>query len=688
MKIIAFYLPQYHPIPENNKWWGPGFTEWTNVAKARPRFNGHYQPHIPADLGFYDLRLEETRIAQAQLAKEYGIGGFCYYHYWFNGRMLLEQPLNEVIRTGKPDFPLCICWANENWTRRWDGQEQEVLMEQDYENYDAKAHIEWLVKIFQDSRYVKIHGRPLFLIYRAGDIIHLAENIKVWQETARKNGFPGIYLVYIKNFNTQLTDEAFLKMGFDAILEFEPRPKSQPTTLSVPGVMIYNYQDFVKRASEKEKSIFKQFPCVFPSWDNSPRRTNGAMVIQNQDPLLYKNWLKIAMQQVEDYHEDEQIIFINAWNEWGEGCHLEPDLKNGHQFLEATRHALEEFNQGNITINFQNNLELKTSDVLPEKNDWVSFIFTISKYRPILIWGAGDGGLKTLSSLIKENIKVSGFIDGDPAKWSQQLGGLNIYSPDFAYQIFEGRKPYIIIASMYRDEIMTLIRQNGLLEMIDYLADYRLPKKSVEFDTTILSLNDKFIKCNICKGEAFYNQDGLGTENFYCARCGSSPTERMTILAFLRELGINDISELTEFKNLSILEVGGHRAFSAYLREFYGSDSVYFAPGIFSDSAINATNVPGLQYADQTFDVILAYDYLQHSLFNTFGFSEINRVLKGKGLLILQIENTIHQSEEDEERIKEMITIIEKNNFQVGLIQQDYPMYAVGFNRIITARKI
>ncbi len=164
MKIIAFYLPQYHPIPENNEWWGAGFTEWTNVAAARPRFKGHNQPHIPADLGFCDLRLEETRILQAELAKQYGIGGFCYYHYWFNGKMLLERPFNEVLQSGKPDFPFCLCWANENWTRRWDGRENEILMGQNYHEYDADKHMLWLEQAFSDDRYIKINGKPLFLV--------------------------------------------------------------------------------------------------------------------------------------------------------------------------------------------------------------------------------------------------------------------------------------------------------------------------------------------------------------------------------------------------------------------------------------------------------------------------------------------------------------------------------------------
>ncbi|MDJ0634982.1 MAG: glycoside hydrolase family 99-like domain-containing protein [Xenococcaceae cyanobacterium MO_188.B29] len=182
IKAIAFYLPQYHPIPENDKWWGKGFTEWTSVAKAKPLFKDHYQPHLPADLGFYDLRLPEVRQAQADLAREYGIYGFCYYHYWFNGKRLLERPFNEVLESGKPDFPFCLCWANENWTRRWDGQDREILIEQKYSVVDDREHIKSLISAFKDPRYIKIDGKPLFLIYRVNSLPDPSLTQKIWRE--------------------------------------------------------------------------------------------------------------------------------------------------------------------------------------------------------------------------------------------------------------------------------------------------------------------------------------------------------------------------------------------------------------------------------------------------------------------------------------------------------------------------
>ena len=188
IRPIAIYLPQYHPVKENDEWWGKGFTEWTNVVKAKPLYDGHYQPHIPADLGFYDLRLEETRKAQAALAKEYGIHGFCYYHYWFNGKRILERPFQEVFDSGKPDFPFMLCWANENWTRVWDGSENEVLLKQNYNEEDDRAHIRSLIPYFKDKRYIKVDGKPFFIIYKSSDLPDIERTINVWREEAKLEG--------------------------------------------------------------------------------------------------------------------------------------------------------------------------------------------------------------------------------------------------------------------------------------------------------------------------------------------------------------------------------------------------------------------------------------------------------------------------------------------------------------------
>lgn len=361
---IAFYLPQYHPMKENNEWWGSGFTEWTNVSATRPRFTGHHQPHVPADLGFYDLRLAETRVEQAKLANENGIYGFCYYHYWFNGHMLLDRPFNEVLESGKPDFPFCLCWANENWTRAWDGLERQVLIKQEYTKDDADKHIQWFIKAFQDHRYIKIDGKPLLLIYRLDHISNVSEMIVSWRTAVREAGFPDLYLSAVKNGFVDIQDQAILDLGFDAIVDFQPDRRDFPAPqgfkqllyrlarqvlpdslyqrikLSVSANNIVNYRAMVDVIVKKVwPSQYRKFPCVFPSWDNSARRKT-ATIIQNDEPALYGKWLRQAIKDVQSYPESERIVFINAWNEWAEGCHLEPDRKHGHAFLEQTRDAV------------------------------------------------------------------------------------------------------------------------------------------------------------------------------------------------------------------------------------------------------------------------------------------------------------------------------------------------------------
>lgn len=367
MRAIAFYLPQFHPIPENDRWWGAGFTEWHNVARARPRFRGHHQPQIPERLGFYDLRLAATRQAQAELARRHGIGGFCYYHFWFNGRMLLEQPLNKVLATGRPDFPFCICWANENWTRRWDGGENEILMGQDYAAYDARAHIRWLRRAFADPRHITVAGQPLFLVYNPGAIPDLARRVREWRAAARESGLPGLHLCGVLSVRNTLGPGALREAGFDDVVDFMPRPDVRGPRLTgnrlrylparainkglrvlgwdarVPRLPVLNrfsYRRLSANAVHRWRERDDLLPCVFPSWDNSPRKRVDADVYQNDDPRLYGEWLRAAMDAVSRRPRAQRLVFINAWNEWAEGCHLEPDTRHGLAFLRETRAAL------------------------------------------------------------------------------------------------------------------------------------------------------------------------------------------------------------------------------------------------------------------------------------------------------------------------------------------------------------
>lgn len=361
VKAIAFYLPQYHPIPENDKWWGNGFTEWTNVTKAKPVFKSHYQPHLPADLGFYDLRLPEVRQAQADLAREYGIYGFCYYHYWFNGKRLLERPFNEVLASGKPDFPFCLCWANENWTRRWDGEEQEILMEQKYSAADDREHIKSLISAFKDPRYIKIDGKPLFLIYRSNSLPDPTLTQKIWREEVSKAGLPGIFLCTVISLPILNFDPTLI--NFDGAVEFQPNWQHLPSLerplwrrlrkrllasfeSKDPHYLnkIRDYSALAEEMMNRPDPKYKVFPGITPGWDNSARRKSSANIFHNSTPEIYGRWLQFVIKKsIERFEEGQQLVFINAWNEWAEGNHLEPDIKWGHDYLKATHQALTKY---------------------------------------------------------------------------------------------------------------------------------------------------------------------------------------------------------------------------------------------------------------------------------------------------------------------------------------------------------
>ncbi len=355
VRAIAFYLPQFHPVQENNEWWGLGFTEWRNVTKAKPLFPGHYQPHLPSDLGFYDLRLPEVREAQAELARMYGIHGFCYYHYWFNGRRILERPYNEMLASGKPDFPFCLCWANENWTRIWDGGERNVLLEQKYSHEDDLEHIRSLIPAFKDPRYIRINGNPLLLVYRTELLPDPEKTAAIWREEAIKAGLPGLYLARVENFVKDVDPHT---IGFDAAIEFAPDSSKSGEIMFhgrlarwlvkfnlFPPVFqdnrVYSYTATVNGALSKPEPAYRWFRCASPMWDNSARRSVNANIFIGATPPIYRRWLCAIIDRTLMHHVgDERIVFINAWNEWAEGCHLEPDHKWGRAYLEATRDAL------------------------------------------------------------------------------------------------------------------------------------------------------------------------------------------------------------------------------------------------------------------------------------------------------------------------------------------------------------
>lgn len=359
IRVVALYLPQYHPFKENDEWWGKGFTEWTNVTKAKPRFHGHYQPHLPSDLGFYDLRIPEVREEQAKMAKENGIYGFCYYHYWFNGHQLMERPMNEILKSGKPDFPFMLCWANENWTRVWDGGERNVLIEQKYSEKDDREHIQYLIEhYFKDPRYIRVNGKPVFGIYRSDLFPDIKTTLKIWREEAARHHIE-LYLCFFESFaNSGITG---IRKGFDATIEFQPHSMKQNGFLKnrLLGTRIVNklsriilrkdclptiisYKKYVQYMCTLPMPSYKRYPCVTPMWDNAARRKNNFMAFVGNTPQLYAKWLKYAIQNFKPFSEEENFVFINAWNEWAEGNHLEPCQKWGKEYLEKTKEVLED----------------------------------------------------------------------------------------------------------------------------------------------------------------------------------------------------------------------------------------------------------------------------------------------------------------------------------------------------------
>jgi glycosyltransferase involved in cell wall biosynthesis len=345
VKLIAFYLPQFHPIPENDDWWGKGFTEWTNVSKATPNFRNHYQPHLPGELGFYDLRVPEIQKRQIELARKYGIYGFCFHYYWFGGRRLLERPLNQFLENHDWDFPFCLCWANENWTRRWDGLENEILIEQTHPEDEYLTFIRDIAPIFSDNRYIRINGKPLLIVYRINLLPNPRQAVDIWRTECKKMGVGDVYLVAAQSFG--ITDPR--PYGFDAAVEFPPhnlwstqisRDRVEVTNLNFTG-SIFDYDKAVQQMINMRAPDYTLFRTVMPAWDNTARKQNDGFSFINSTPAGYKKWLTHSIRYSKRFlPADKRFIFVNSWNEWGEGAYLEPDRLYGYAFLQATAEAI------------------------------------------------------------------------------------------------------------------------------------------------------------------------------------------------------------------------------------------------------------------------------------------------------------------------------------------------------------
>lgn len=379
-RVIALYLPQFHPLAENDKVWGPGFTEWTNVAKAKPLFRGHYQPRIPADLGFYDLRLPETRERQAEMARKAGIEGFCYWHYWMgNGKRLLNRPFDEVLASGKPDFPFCLAWANHDWTTKtWKNNGGTTMIskqlypgDEDYIN-----HFNTVLPAFKDHRYITVDGKPLFCIFDPYGFADIERFMELWQKMAKENGLKGVYFVAMCNSTTTMVRNAdgtirrvlpnlessaevyksFLDMGFDAVNSLG---KSRAEMLysgkykrlirfvlqqrfSFMPTLKYDFSKITKYFFSPEDSWENVYPTILSQWDRSPRTGKSEGVYVNSTPENFQKHIEKALDVIKDKSPEHKILFLRSWNEWGEGNYVEPDLKYGHGFLDAIKNTIKD----------------------------------------------------------------------------------------------------------------------------------------------------------------------------------------------------------------------------------------------------------------------------------------------------------------------------------------------------------
>lgn len=351
IRTIAFYLPQYYPTPENDEWWGPGFTEWTNVGRAKPLFKGHYQPRVPADLGYYDLRLPEVRVQQADMARAAGIEGFCYWHYWFAGRRLLDRVFDEVVQSGSPDFPFCLCWANHSWkAKTWDPTiPDKMLMEQTYPGEkDYEAQFRALLPAFKDGRYIKVDGKLLYGVFEPAGLPDAQAFMDTWNRLARENGLPGFYFFAFAQGSGSLKGGA----GFDAIVYDAMHDAAYLNRIKPINKLMVKLNPILHRPVPMRFGFYAQtavrlfqehpeaIPCLVPNFDHSPRSGSKGVIIHDSTPEKWGRLCREVAALVQS-RDGNGLLFIKAWNEWGEGNYLEPDLRFGTGYLEKTKTALE-----------------------------------------------------------------------------------------------------------------------------------------------------------------------------------------------------------------------------------------------------------------------------------------------------------------------------------------------------------
>jgi ubiquinone/menaquinone biosynthesis C-methylase UbiE len=521
VKTIAFYLPQFHPVPENDQWWGSGFTEWTNVVQAKALYPGHDQPRRPADLGFYDLRVPEVREAQAKLALDHGIDGFCYYYYWFGaGKKLLERPIQEVLTSGQPDFPFCFCWANESWSRRWDGREHDTLIDQDTSAETCISLIKSMAPYFADKRYIRVGDKPLLLIYRANVFKNIEHTIQTIRQEARQSQGLELYLVLCEAYGSGKKE---IEAGFDAIYEFpsayshtqEIRPtKPVKKFHSQFSGMIRDYKRLAEFYKSRPEPDYRRFPGVTLAWDNTARKKDAAVILENFSIESYESWLKSCVSRAQNIAiEDEQFIFINAWNEWAEGTYLEPDAKYGMEYLLATKSVLAgSKQQPKLDESFTPTPPLHNA--LANKDSIVSNPTSLMRYTPY-IWRMDELEDKVLSAGYFDRPRKELFKGiGNPGKAMLDVGcgsgatsaALKLQYPESKFFGVELNSNMAKHASKKLDKVISCnfeeldlgkhaIKENmfDTILFADVLEHMYNPWQALEFSKKLLSKNGKIV---------------------------------------------------------------------------------------------------------------------------------------------------------------------------------------------------
>ncbi len=363
--IIAFYLPQYHPTKENDEWYGKGFTEWTNVAKAKPLYRGHIQPRIPSELGFYDLRVRDVVKEQTVLAKEAGVTAFCYYHYWFgNGKLLLEKPLESVLSDKEIDFPFCMCWANHSWYKKnWNADtgtlDKTLLQKQEYPgDDDIERHFYYVLPFLKDERYLRIDGKPVFVLYVLKDIPNPCYFMNKWNELAQNNGMPGIFFISYTDKKNELFSAPFVNTDATVLSLLNSVTKSNSTNKLVlyslkvkkfisvllkKPLLLYEYKDAIKHFTDSVEENDRVIPEIIPNWDYTPRQGAGNLILNNSTPELFAEHVSSALNLIRNKPQNRQILFLKSWNEWGEGNYMEPDITWGRGYIYSLRKTIEQF---------------------------------------------------------------------------------------------------------------------------------------------------------------------------------------------------------------------------------------------------------------------------------------------------------------------------------------------------------